>query len=71
MVVREGLAVAAIPLRMVGEEGFRVLGRADGMPPLGSFDIGLMKGAEGNPIVDAFYDHVLECFGRMETMAAA
>ena len=69
MVVREGLAVAAIPLRMAGD-GFWVLGRADGLPPLGSFDIGLMRGVEGNSVVDAFYDHVLEFFGRMEVMAA-
>ncbi len=69
MVVREGLAIAAMPLRMAGE-GFRVLGRTDGLPLLGSFDIGLVRGVDGNPVVDAFYDHVLECFGRMEPMAA-
>lgn len=69
MVVRQGLAVATMPLCMV-QEGFRVLGRADGLPPLPSFDIGLVRGNEDNTIVDAFYDHVLDCFERLEPVAA-
>lgn len=69
MVVRQGLAVATMPLCMVGD-GFRVLGRADGLPPLPSFDIGLVRGTEGNPLVDAFYEHVVDCFDRLKPIAA-
>lgn len=69
MVVRQGLAVATMPLCMAGH-GFRVLGRADGLPPLPSFDIGLVRGTDDNPIVDAFYDHVVDCFERLEPVAA-
>lgn len=69
MVVRQGLAVAAMPLRMA-DNGFRQLGRGNVLPALGAFDIGLVRGSENNPIIDAFYDHVVASFEALEPVAA-
>ncbi|MEW5424656.1 LysR substrate-binding domain-containing protein [Amorphus sp. 3PC139-8] len=69
MVVRQGLAITAMPLRMAGR-GFRLLGSAEGLPALSSFDIGLLRGADANPVVDAFYDHVVASFEALEPIAA-
>ncbi|MDQ0316533.1 LysR substrate-binding domain-containing protein [Amorphus orientalis] len=70
MAVRQGLAVAAMPMRMA-QNGFRQLGCGSGLPVLSSFDIGVMRSDQDNPIVDAFYDHVVASFDELEAAAVA
>jgi DNA-binding transcriptional LysR family regulator len=45
--VQAGLAVAAIP-EICMRPGMRILGEADGFPPLGLFDIGLIRSSKAN-----------------------
>ena len=63
--VTTGLAVGAVP-EMCVRPGMRVLGERDGFPPLGSFDIGLVrKPGRGNSASDALARHVTESVANM------
>ena len=63
--VTTGLAVGAVP-EMCVRPGMRVLGERDGFPPLGSFDIGLVrKPGRGNSATDALARHVTESVANM------
>lgn len=68
--VLSGLAVAPIPEATM-KPGMRVLGRADGFPPLEAFGIGLLKapGLE-NPVAEALAEHVVESLGTQTPIAA-
>ena len=57
--VLAGLAVAAIPEICMGP-GMRVLGEADGFPPLGLFDIGLIRSSKSNDAVDSLANHIAD-----------
>jgi len=62
-VVTQGLAVAAMP-RICVKPGMRILTEAEGFPPLGAFDIGLMrKPGKQNPAAEALAQHVREGLG--------
>lgn len=65
MTVRTGLAVAALPQRFVGG-GVRMIGPDEGLPRLGAFDIGLVRGHSGAPeLVAAFASHVEAAFAEI------
>ena len=70
--VTTGLAVGAVP-EMCVRPGMRVLGERDGFPPLGTFDIGLVrKPGRGNSATDALARHVTESVANMnKAMLAA
>lgn len=58
--VQSGLAVGAVPDLCV-RPGMRILTEKDGFPPLGTFDIGLMrKPGRSNSAIDALARHVTE-----------
>ena len=70
-VVNQGLAVAAMP-RICVKPGMRVLTEADGFPPLGAFDIGLMhKPGTASPAAQALAQHVREGLGTGRKLMAA
>jgi DNA-binding transcriptional LysR family regulator len=61
--VLAGLAVGAIPEICV-RPGMRVLGGKDGFPPLGCFDIGIVKKpGRTSPAAEALIHHITESFG--------
>ena len=57
--VLAGLAVAAIP-EICMRPGMRVLGEKDGFPPLGLFDIGLVRSSKTNEAVDSLASHIAD-----------
>lgn len=57
--VLAGLAVAAIP-EICMRPGMRILGEADGFPPLGLFDIGLIRSSKANEAVDSLAAHIAD-----------
>jgi DNA-binding transcriptional LysR family regulator len=65
-VVQTGLAVGAVPELCV-RPGMRVLTERDGFPPLGTFDIGLVR-KPGRPssAVEALARHVTESLGNLQ-----
>lgn len=65
-VVQTGLAVGAVPELCV-RPGMRVLTERDGFPPLGTFDIGLVR-KPGRPssAADALARHVTESLGNLQ-----
>lgn len=69
--VTTGLAVGAVPELCV-RPGMRVLTERDGFPPLGTFDIGLVR-KPGRPssAVDALARHVTESLGNLGATALA
>jgi DNA-binding transcriptional LysR family regulator len=70
-VVSQGLAVAAMP-RICVKPGMRILTEADGFPPLGAFDIGLMiKPGKQSPAALALAQHVREGLGTGRKLMAA
>ncbi len=70
-VVTQGLAVAAMP-RICVKPGMRVLTEADGFPPLGAFEIGLIqKPGKLSRAAEALAQHVREGLGSNKLMAAA
>lgn len=70
MTVRAGLAVAALPQRFVGG-GVRMIAPGDGLPPLGAFDIGLVRGHSGaRELVAAFASHVEAAFAELAPVSA-
>jgi DNA-binding transcriptional LysR family regulator len=69
--VQSGLAVGAVPELCV-RPGMRILGERDGFPPLGHFEIGLLR-KPGRPssAVDALARHVTESLGNLNTALMA
>jgi DNA-binding transcriptional LysR family regulator len=71
--VLQGLALAAMP-EICARPGMRILTEADGFPPLGSFEIGLLR-KPGKPTqaADALAQHMRESFGKSSqpTLVAA
>jgi DNA-binding transcriptional LysR family regulator len=57
--VQAGLAVAAIP-EICMRPGMRILGEADGFPPLGLFDIGLIRSSKANEAVSSLAAHIAD-----------
>jgi DNA-binding transcriptional LysR family regulator len=63
--VQSGLAVGAVPDLCV-RPGMRILTEKDGFPPLGSFEIGLMrKPGRASSAVEALARHVTESLGTL------
>jgi DNA-binding transcriptional LysR family regulator len=63
--VNAGLAVGAVPELCV-RPGMRVLSERDGFPPLGTFDIGLIRRAgKSNSAIDALSRHVTESLSNL------
>ncbi len=70
-VVNQGLAVATMPSICV-KPGMRILTEADGFPPLGAFDIGLMmKPGKQSPAATALAQHIREGLGTGRKLMAA
>ncbi len=57
--VRAGLAVAAIPEICLGPD-MKILGETDGFPPLGLFDIGLIRSTKTNDAIDSLACHITD-----------
>jgi DNA-binding transcriptional LysR family regulator len=58
--VLQGLAVAVMPVICI-KPGMRILTAAEGYPPLGTFDIGMIfKPGRRSPAVEAFVTHIKE-----------
>ncbi len=57
--VLSGLAIGAIP-EICMRPGMRILTESDGFPPLGSFDIGMVKGSDRNQAVNALAAHITD-----------
>jgi DNA-binding transcriptional LysR family regulator len=58
--VQSGLAIGAVPELCV-RPGMRILTEKDGFPPLGHFDIGLVrKPGRGSSAIEALARHVTE-----------
>jgi DNA-binding transcriptional LysR family regulator len=68
--VTAGLAVAAIP-EICMRPGMRVLTEADGFPPLGTFDIGLIKSSKTNAAIDSLARHITDAMCQLSTAVAA
>jgi len=69
--VQTGLAVGAMPELCV-RPGMRVLTERDGFPPLGSFDIGLVrKPGKASSAIDALARHVTESLATMSPAMVA
>ena len=64
--VQTGLAVGAVP-ELCLRPGMRVLTEKDGFPPLGTFDIGLVrKPGRPNSAVEALARHVTESLTNLQ-----
>jgi DNA-binding transcriptional LysR family regulator len=57
--VLAGLAIGAIP-EICMRPGMRVLTEAEGFPPLGMFDIGMIRSAKSNDAIDSLACHITE-----------
>jgi DNA-binding transcriptional LysR family regulator len=69
--VLQGLAVAAMPEICV-KPGMKILGKADGFPNLGTFDIGLIqKSGKASPAAQALAQHIREGLGPVRRVEAA
>lgn len=68
--VKSGLAMAALPVSFMGR-GLRVVPQEAALPPLGAFDVGLLEGGKGRPLVRAFADEVRRAFRQLEQMPEA
>lgn len=69
--VQSGLAVGAVPELCV-RPGMRILGEKEGFPPLGHFEIGLLrKPGRASSAVDALARHVTESLGNLNTALMA
>ena len=51
--------------------GMRVLTEADGFPPLGTFDIGLIKSSKTNAAIDSLARHITDAMCQLSTAVAA
>jgi len=70
-VVAQGLAVAVMP-RICVRPGMRILTEAEGFPPLGTFEIGLMmKPGRASPAAKALAQHIREGLGSGKKLMAA
>ena len=69
--VLQGLAVAAMP-RICIKPGMRILTEAEGFPPLGAFDIGLItKSGKLSPAASALTDQIRDSLGTNRRLMAA
>ena len=69
--VLQGLAVAALP-RICVKPGMRILTEAEGFPPLGAFDIGLMmKPGRASPAAAALANQIRDSLGTNRRLVAA
>lgn len=69
--VTAGLAVAVLPESAV-RPGMRVLGQADGFPPLPTARIGLIRNAaEGSALVDALANHIAQSLDNLPNLKPA
>ena len=68
--VTAGLAVAAIP-EICMRPGMRILTEADGFPPLGLFDIGLVRSSKSNDAIDSLACHIAEAMCQLTPAMAA
>jgi DNA-binding transcriptional LysR family regulator len=69
--VLQGLAVATMA-EMSLRPGMRILRAADGFPPLGTFEIGLIyKAGKRSQVTEALADHVRESLGNERSLAMA
>lgn len=68
--VAAGLAVAAIP-EICMRPGMRILTEADGFPPLGLFDIGLIRSAKSSDAIDSLACHIADAMCQLTTAIAA
>jgi DNA-binding transcriptional LysR family regulator len=69
--VLEGLAVAAMAELSI-RPGMRILRSADGFPPLGSFEIGLIyKAGKLSKVTEALAEHVKQSLGNDRALAVA
>ena len=69
--VLAGTAIAAIP-KFTIRPGMRILGQADNFPPLGDFEIGLLRAdAAPNNAIDALACHITESFCNMSPQMMA
>ncbi len=55
------LAIAPLPKSFVGDD-MVVLGEDDGLPPIGSYTLGILVGPDGEPPVCAAADHIRAAF---------
>ena len=68
--VRAGLAVGALP-RSTVLEGFRILGEADGFPPMPGYESILVRAPNAQtPLHDTLACHIIESFGAAATAPA-
>lgn len=65
-----GLAVAAIP-EICMRPGMRILTEADGFPPLGLFDIGLIRSSKSSDAIDSLACHIADAMCQLTTAVAA
>jgi DNA-binding transcriptional LysR family regulator len=64
--VTQGLAITAMP-EICLRPGMRLLGESEGFPPLGYFDIGLVrKPGKISQAAEALANHIRESFGKAE-----
>ncbi len=68
--VTAGLAVAAIP-EICMRPGMRILTEADGFPPLGLFEIGLVRSSKSSDAIDTLACHIAEAMCQLTTAVAA
>lgn len=69
--VLQGLAIAAMP-EICARPGMRILSEAEGFPPLGRFNIGLIRRAgTQSPSAEALARHIHESFGTEKRFAIA
>jgi DNA-binding transcriptional LysR family regulator len=69
--VTAGLAVAVLPESAV-RPGMRVLGQADGFPPLPTARIGLIRNAaEASALVDALANHIVQSLDNLPNLKPA
>jgi DNA-binding transcriptional LysR family regulator len=69
--LRAGLALSAVPRSSIGE-GLRVLGEAEGFPPLPDYQVALLRARERrSPLLDRLEEHIVESFQGGVAAAAA
>ncbi len=68
--VTAGLAVAAIP-EICMRPGMRILTEADGFPPLGTFDIGLIRSSKSSAAIDSLACHITDAMCQLTPAVAA
>ncbi len=68
--VLAGLAIAAIP-EICLRPGMRILTETEGFPPLGLFDVGLIRSSKSNDAIDSLACHIAGAMCQLTTAVAA